>query len=457
MNNLVVKILIIMLVASASFLLGRAQAQGLNQGLTLPANTNGAYQGASVARDSGLSQPLDLLNDFYPAIEVTIADHDNVRRRPGFQESDLKIVAKPSLGYRTNIGRHKFYASYTGVFSFHDELEQEDAQSHTGFAKLGLDLTRRWDLDVFAGVGESFEERGISGAREFDRFEFGGVNSGPEEVDHFAYGADLIFGRKIGIITGVLGFEHVETNFTSNDLPFGEQAGDRDRESDALHLDVNWNFAARTSVFGRVQRTEVDYNANRNTLDSDQTDYLVGLRWKPSARLNGVVGVGRSDKDFDDPSRRGYDGNTYYTNLSYRISPYSVVDFGASRIVEEPGDERSSYYESEYFGLGWNHAFTSKLSFDVYAKWLDDDYDIGREDKFFDWGLGLDYVWRRWLTAGVYYGETERDSTRESVEYEDAFFGIRLRSDLRSLFSGRRDQVIEPASFEYPRKTQRSQ
>jgi len=40
-----------------------------------------------------LNQPLDLLNDFYPAITVTIADHDNVRRRPGVQESDLKIVA----------------------------------------------------------------------------------------------------------------------------------------------------------------------------------------------------------------------------------------------------------------------------------------------------------------------------------------------------------------------------
>jgi len=449
---------LILLFGSTLFALAAAKAQVLNQGLALPANTNSAYQSASIARDSGLTQPLDLLNDFYPAIEVTIADHDNVRRRPNAQESDLKITAKPSLGFRTNLGRHKFYAAYAGVFTFHESLEQEDAQSNTLFTKAGLDLSRRWDLDLFAGLGSSFEERGISGAREFDRFEFEGVDSGPEDVDHLAYGADLIFGQKIGILTGVFGVEHTDSDFNSNDLPFNEQASERDRESDSLHLDLDWKFASRTSLFGRVQRTEVDYDSDLNTLDSDQTDFLAGLRWKTSAKLSGVVGLGRTDKDFDDSARAGYDGDTYYTNLSYRFNPFSVIDLGASRVVEEPGDERSSFYESEYFGVGWSHAFTSKVVFDVYAKWIDDDYDIGRQDKFVDWGVGVDYVWRNWLTAGVYYGEVERDSTRLTVEYDDTYFGIRLRSDLRSLFSGRRDRdIAKPGSFGYQTKTQRSQ
>jgi len=459
MKNRRIKAELILLGIAVVLVVGEAHAGAIDQGLTLPANTNASHQSASIARDSGLSQPLDLLNDFYPAIEVTIADHDNVRRRPDVQESDLKIVAKPSLAYRTNIGRHQFYGAYSGTFTFHDDLEVEDAESTKLFAKAGLDLTRRWDLDLFAGYGDSFEERGISGGRAFDRFDRNGVDSGPEEVEHFAYGADLIFGRKIGIITGVLGFEHIETNFSNNNLPFNESASERDRESDSLHLDINWNFAAKTSIFGRIQKTNTDYDSLTNNLDSDQLDYLLGVRWKPTAKLSGVAGLGRTDKDFDDPLREGYDGDTYYANLSYKFTPYSIIDLGASRIIEEPNEEFSSFYESEYFGIGLSHALTSKLIFDVYGKWIDDDYDIEREDKFVDWGLGLDYVWRNWLTAGLYYGEIERESTRTSVEYEDAYFGIRLRSDLRTLFSSRRDRdrQIEPSSFSYPRKSQRAQ
>jgi len=437
--------------------------QVTDRGLSSAANTTRSYNDASIARDSGLSQPLDLLNDFYPAIEVTIADHDNVRRRPDFDESDLKIVATPSLAYRTNFGRHQFYAAYTGTFTFHDDLSQEDAQSNAINAKLGLDLARRWDLDLFGGFGNSYEERGISGSRGFENFTRDGFDRGPEEVDYFNYGADLIFGRKTGIVTAVLGFEHNEVSFSNAELLNAQRPEDRDREVDSLHLDVNWQFAAKTSVFGRIQQYDTDYDSPTTTLDSEQTDYLIGLRWKPSAALSGVVGLGRSDKDFDDVTRAGYDGDIYYANLNYRINPFSNISLAASRTIEEPGDELANFYDSEFVGVGWNHALTPKLVFDVYAKWIDDDYDIGREDKFQDWGVGLDYIWRNWLTAGIYYGEVERESSLgNSVAYDDAYFGIRLRSDLRSLFSGRRNDDEEPRpygpdTFDYPKKTEPSQ
>ena len=227
--------------------------------------------------------------------------------------------------------------------------------------------------------------------------------------------------------------------------------------SDSVHLDVNWQFAANTSVFGRVQKTDVNYVAERNTLDSEQTEYLVGLRWKPLNDLSGVAGIGVTEKKFDDPVREDYDGTTYYANLSYAFRPFTVLELGLSRAVEEPSDETSSYYESDYLGVGFSHGFTDRVVFDAYAKWIDDDYDNGRRDEFLDWGVGLDYVWRSWMTAGVYYGEVERDSTRQLLDYDDSYVGIRLRSDLRSLIRGSSRRHHEPASFDYPKKTAPSQ
>lgn len=427
-------------------------AQVVDRGLSAPSNTAQAFQGGSIARDSGLSQPLDLLNDFYPAIAVVISDHDNVRRRPDFDEDDLKITILPSLAYRTSIGRHQFYAAYNGTYTFHDEITQEDSTSNRFDGSLGLDVSRRWDVNVFGGFGDGVEERGVSGGREFNRFGNNGIGNGPEKIDYVRYGADLIFGRKIGVVTAVLGYEYNESGFRSPDLVNQENAGNRDRESESVHVDLSWRFASKTSVFGRVQRTETDYLSATANIDNDQTDFLVGLRVKPSGTLNGVLAVGRSDRDFDDRSREGYDDNAYYANLSYSINPYSVLSFNASRQIEEPGEEDSSFYESELIGASWNHALTPKLSFELYGKLIDDDYDNEREDEFTDWGAGLDYAWRRWLTAGIFYGQVERQSTRAEVEYEDTYFGIRLRSDLRPLLKGRGRREIEPYSFESARK-----
>jgi hypothetical protein len=434
-----------------------ANAQVSDKGLTPAANTYRSYQNASIVRDSGLSQPLDLLNDFYPAITVTAAKHDNVRRRPDLAEDDLKITAMPSLGYRTNIGRHKFYAAYSGVYTFHQDIEQEDAESNSLLANLGLDLSRRWDLELFGGFGDSFEERGISGGRDFVDYTGNAFNRGPEKLEYKAYGADLIFGRKIGILKAVLGYEYVETTFSSDDELLRFTAAERDREAESIHLDVEWQFGAKTSVFGRVDQTETDYFRVAHELDSTQTDYLIGLRWKPSGALSGLAGIGRSEKDFVSPDQQDYDSSVYYANLNYAFSAFSNLQFAASRQVEEPSDGLSSYYETDFYGIGWNHALSQRVVLDAYYKWSDDHYNTGREDSFVDWGVGVDYVWRRWMTVGIYYGEIERESNVANIAYDDSYIGLRLRSDLRSLFGGARRDEVEPASFDYPKRTGRSQ
>ncbi len=440
--------LILLGVSGGVLVSSQAHAQVADRGLPPAANTFKSYQDASINRASGNYQPLDLLNDFYPSIEVRIEKHDNVRSRPDFEEDDLLIVAQPSLGYRTNIGRHQFYAAYNGTFTFHDEVDQEDSESHTLNAKLGLDLTRRWDLELFGAAGESFERRGVSGGRPFDNFNNNGIDSGPESVDFVSYGADLIFGRKIGVIQAVLGYDYYSTSFSSDDLRQDINfANGRDRSTESIHFDLNWQFSDRTSVFGRAQKTDVDYDRSDSPLDSDQTDYLVGLRWKPINSLSGTAGIGFSEKEFDEPGRDRFDRSIYYANLGYSITPFSTISFNASRTLEEPGDEFSSYYESEFFGVSWDHALTERATFGLYAKGIDDDYDTGREDQFFDWGAELSYAWRNWMTASIYYGEIERDSNREGIAYEDRFIGIRLRSDLRSLLRSTGKRKIEPGSF----------
>jgi len=221
-----------------------------------------------------------------------------------------------------------------------------------------------------------------------------------------------------------------------------------------VHFDLSYKIGAKTSIFGRVQYSETDYDRQFNSLDNEQADYLIGVRWKPANALSGTIGIGSSDRDFDDPTREGFDDTIYYANLNYQLNPFSNITVNASRNVEEPGDAVSDFFESDLIAVGWNHALTSQLALNTYVQWIDDDFNTNRRDEYFDWGVGLDYIWRPWLTAGIFYGETERDSTLATEEFDDAFYGIRFRSDLRPLLRGR-SKAIEPDSFDYPASSNR--
>lgn len=433
--------------------------QVAEQGLPPAVNTLRSYQDASISRDSGNYQPLDLLNDFYPSIEVTLSKHDNIRRRSLTEEEDVKLTVSPALAYRTNIGRHDFYAAYQGTFTFHNDFENEDSESHRLDGRLGLDLTRRWDLQLFAGVGTTFEERGVSGSRDFFTFSNDGFGSSPDQVDFVTYGADLIFGRKIGILQGVLGYDYLGTSYDSSLLSGEFNFEDsRDRESESIHLDVDWKFADRTSLFGRVQQTETTYDRADVDLDSTQVDFLLGLRWRATGNLSGSVALGVTEREFENASREDYEGATYYANLSYAINPFSVVGLSASRALEEPGDASADFYESDFIGLTWNHAISPRWNFNAYAKFVDDQYNSPRNDDFFDWGVGLGYIWRDWLTASLFYGEIERTSNLEGLGYDERYYGIRISSDLRNLFGGNKKEgrLDPPYSYGEPTKSSQS-
>jgi len=450
----------LLILGACLFLVGKqSQAQIELKGINTAPNLAGSFNGDSLPRDSGFNEPLDLLNDFYPSIEVRLENTSNVQRRSDVENSDNRLIVNPVLGYRTNIGRHGFYAAYTGNFVRHADFTQENSNSNNFDLKLGLDLSKRWDLDLFGSFGNAREERGVSGTRDFFLTVEDGafVDQGPDRVSYDNFGVDLIYGRKLGTFTAVLGYERGSSSFRSESGSVID-GGDRDRTSESVHFDINYRFKGNTAVFARIENRSVDFNRFGDSLDSDQTDWLVGLRVKPTSRLSGVIGYGQTDRDFDDSSLNGFDGNTYYGNVTYSITPFSTIQFGAARSVEEPSSSDASFFVSEIFSLSWEHALTDNLVFDSFAKSLDDDFENGRRDEFFDWGVSLDYAVRPWLTVGAYYEDIDRDSNTAGVAFEDRIFGIRLKSDLRTLLRNRRaKRDIEPISFGRSRKTVSSQ
>jgi len=412
-----------------------ANLQITNTGVSPASETFRSFNDSSLTRDRDVQNALDLLSDFYPSITVSYTKHDNIRRRNNAEENDSRLTIEPSLAYRNDFGRHSLFLSGSVQFNAHDDFEQEDADATTLKGLVRFDLTKRFDLEINAALLETFEERGVSGGRTLgslgQNLNINELDEGPDEVDISIFGADLIYGRGISRLNAVIGFEKVDTDFKNNFQGSGVRFADRDRESDSIHLDLSYELAARLRLFGRLEKTDIDYERSFATLDSELNTVLVGVRWSPSAKLNGVLGVGKQDKDFDLATREDYDGSTYYANLNYAVKPYSIISLNASKFVEEAGDDNSDFFTSRLIGLSWSHSLSERWSLGAYTKTIDDEFNNGREDDFDDFGLNVDYKWRRWLTAGVRFGKLERDSNRVGIPYEDQYIGITLRSDLR--------------------------
>jgi len=403
------------------FYISAANSQTVTQGISPASNTYQNFTDSALTRDSELNDSLDIIDDFYPSISVAYVDSSNVRRRNSAnEESDSKWIISPAIAYRTSLGRHPFYVAYSASLSRHDKFDGEDVDSSALNARLGLDLSRRFDVNLYAGDGKSYEDRGVSGSPSFERLVTIG-DSVRDEVDFSFYGADVVYGRKFSPLNAVIGFEKRKVGFEDSGLVTGSRFSSvsRDRENDIVHADISYKFGSKTAVFGRIEEVDVTYDDQASTLNSTESRWMIGLRWEPSAKLNGVIGFGNTDKDFDDPSREDYDGSSYYANLNYAFKPYSVLTLNMSQFVEEPSDILTDYYESQLLGLSWNHALNDRLSLGLYGKKISDDFNTGRSDDFKDIGVALDYTFRKWLVLGAYYGQIERDSNDPEVPFEE--------------------------------------
>lgn len=412
-----------------------ANLQITNQGISPASETFRSFNDSSLTRDRHLQNALDLLADFYPSISLSYSKHDNIRRRNDIQERDSRLTIQPGLAYRNDFGRHALYLSGSAQFNSHADFDQEDTDTTALKGLLRLDLTKRFDLEVNAALSETFEERGVSGSRTLgsvgQTFNINEFDDGPDEVGIDTFGVDLIYGRGISRLNAVIGFQKTTTEFQNNFQGIGDQFANRSRDTDAVHLDLSYELGARLRLFGRLEETDIDYDRTYATADAKLSTKLIGVRWSPSARLNGALGIGKQDKDFELSGREDYDNSTYYVNLNYALKPYSIISLNASKLVEEAGDDTSDFFVSQLIGFSWAHALSERWSLGAYTKMIDDEFNNGRKDDFNDFGLNVDYRWRRWLTAGLTFGQLERDSNRIGIPYDDQYIGITLRSDLR--------------------------
>jgi hypothetical protein len=407
------------LAAAAIALWGAAHAQNL-PGARISAPAYGIPPAANTARALD-AEPGAIEGDLpglYAALGFAIARTDNVNRVPKsspLYADDTLAAFTPRLGYQASLGRHQALIEYLGFGEKFQDFSSLDATDHRILGAVDLDFTEKLEGGVFAEYSDVNERRGTSGAPI--------LQLEPNRVEITDYGADARYGtRAAGHMQIRFGARADRWRYQNNDQQF------RDRDTASAFGEIHYNATARTSVFVLADYRDFDYTNPGTTLsNSEEVSIQAGAEWLATSKTRGRVSVGRRTKDFEDPSVEDLDTSTYLARIEWRPKSYTTVRLYASRRYEETSAVLGNSFVSTLWGVGANHAFTRRWIGDVYFNYINDDFDIGRKDDYGDFGVGVSYLFRRWLSFGARYGFIKRDSNVAINDYEENYFGLTMQ------------------------------
>lgn len=355
----------------------------------------------------------------YAAVGVSYAHRSNVRRdsvEGADDEGDSAVVVAPRAGYKRFIGRHSAEIAVSTQFTRFEDLSDENAETYTIDGLTNFDITRILDLDLFASFTDATEPRGGSGTRAVQDPE-------PDQVEITGYGGVFTIGRQASRIQIQLGADRTQWRYQNNQQDF------RDRDDDRIHGRVYYNISPRTSVFVGAGLTQVDFIRQGIDADSEELSYEVGGRWDVSAKTTGQVSVGRTEKDFDNPAQQDDETTTVAGRLSWTPRSRTTFSVYGSRQFEETATAADSFFVSELVGVSVDQSLGARWNAFAYYNLTNDEFASGRQDDITDYGVGLDYSLRRWLSVGAQYSVVERESNVPGNDFEDEIISLFLNGN----------------------------
>lgn len=315
-----------------------------------------------------------------------------------------------------------------------------DANSRLDFTYAG-DIGTYWDSDddnyddhylEAAGSAQVADRVGISGyvAYEVEHDDRGtGPSNGladlttttfsePTTYDRVLGGAQLNLGREgASRVRGELAIDLDSREYNN----FRALTAERDRDRQMYRATGFLEIAPNTDLLveGRYNNIEYDFvSAGSTTLDSEETSFLVGVTWRATARTTGTVKLGYIDKSFADAGRTDFDDPTWSIDVTYAPRTYSQITFSSGSAPRET-DGQGDAITNTYYSANWTHDWSEVIHSRVGLNYTTEEFEgATREDDVTNIDLGVDYDLRRYLTIGVGYRFSQRNSNQANTDFD---------------------------------------
>ena len=233
---------------------------------------------------------------------------------------------------------------------------------------------------------------------------------------------------------------------------FADDIFDRYFDSEMQYLNRNrvdlgarlyYNMTAKTNFFAEYMYSDIDYNnyvptkgtsagVNAKTKNSHGHSLGLGVNGQIASKITGTAKVTYDMRDYEQdlPGVSNYNDLVgYLVALTWKPTNRNVVRLSGERKMEETFWNVNRYFADTLVSLYGAHQLTDKLTASLTLAWENMDYDksVGgtkRDDNMYIVRPQLDYQFKEWLSAGVWYQFRTRRSNFNGADYDNNKAGI---------------------------------
>jgi polysaccharide biosynthesis protein VpsM len=305
--------------------------------------------------------------------------------------------------------KFRAYAFYSPEFEFFSNNSDQNSERHLAEGLIEYKFTGGLSLGILEQLHFSQDERG-SGLTVFTT-----------ELEKYMSNLVRVFAAYDW--SSKLRMEAKYANF------FLDYSADRnffrDRDDAVYSGALFFNISSKTAFFGEYEIMKIAYDRNGD-LDGDEKHYFGGVRWRMTGKSSGMIKGGWGEKIFDQGGLTPEKTLIFQAQVDHRFTGKSGITLTASRRTNESNLTTSDYSISESIRIGYLQKINDKLSTSFHASYTRDSYngdlilfDISKErkDELYGFTAGLGYAVRKWLTAGMEYRYSQRDSNFQEFAF----------------------------------------
>lgn len=392
----------------------------LSAAITLIASMGAGY---AQAQQDAASVKLGKGVEFKPSLNFDVQNDDNLLYSDTNQVESVVAVINPKFELFATNGVSEYSLNYSLTKGEHFDSEEDNFLDHAvdGEAKWELNARNRFTLagsymDGHEPRGTEFSEGEGSSIAEPDTY---------KETDIkglYSFGAEGARGR-IDVTLGT----------KDRDYEGGERTRTRDRGSDYATAGFFYNAGGDSELLAEVSHRKIDYMYtadNAETLNSMETDVMVGITWEGTAQTTGTVKVGSRKKKFDSAEREDFHAPRWEVGVRWSPLSYSVFDL----MTERRSDEANGYgnfSDVRSVTLAWSHSWSDSVSTAVSYNHENSEYAATRRvDEVDNSSARIDYQARRWLSIHAGINISDKASNVDGFDFEKNLTFIGLSATL---------------------------
>lgn len=192
-----------------------------------------------------------------------------------------------------------------------------------------------------------------------------------------------------------------------------------------------YNVSPKTNFFAEYMYSDIAYETNK---DNNSTGNTVGLGVEGdiTATVNGIAKVTYAMRDYENdvPGVNNYnDLFGYYVALQWQPTDRNTIRLSGERSMQESMYGSNRYYADTLVSLYASQKIFDKWTASLTLGWENMAYDryVGntkRNDDLYTIRPALDYQFKDWLSAGVWYQFRTRQSNTNPFDYNRNQAGI---------------------------------